>query len=99
MVKLYVDHEKLTDMSNFLSDNAMKMDALIEKMLTTVDSISNSWDGLDAQIFIANASEYIENLKLIQNGLVSYSARMIKNENRYAQAFLDYFSRFDKEDL
>jgi len=97
MVKLYVNHEKLIELSNYLNDKSLDIENLIEKMLSTVDSIQNAWDGIDSQVFIANASNYIENLRKIQAGVLGCSASMMKNENRYANAFLDYFSRYDEE--
>ena len=97
MVKLYVDHEKLVDLSVYLSDKSIEISDLIEKMASTVESMKTAWDGLDSQVFIAKAEVYIDNLRRIQSGIYDCSSKMIGKETRYANAFVDYFSRDEKE--
>ncbi len=93
MAKLYVDHEGLINLSKYLYEKSQNFDDLIEKMESTVDNISSAWDGVDAQTFISNAKSYINNLRIIELGLISCSQDMNSNERRYLQALQEYFNK------
>ena len=97
MTRIYVEHEKLVEMGEFLTDKSIEIGELLEKMQSTVESISNGWDGQDAFLFKVNASNYIENLQRVEVGLSNCSGGMLKNESRYAKAVYDYLSSFKKE--
>jgi uncharacterized protein YukE len=98
MTRLYVDHDKLIDLSQKLYDKSDEIGEVIKKMYSTVEKIDEAWDGPDSMIFRAQAGEYIENLQRIQFEVMNCSDKMLKNENRYTKAFIDYFSKFEKED-
>ena len=92
MAKLFVDHEELINLSKYLFEKSQKFEDLIAKMDSTVESITTAWDGIDAQTFIANARSYINNLRIIELGLVDCSQKMTSNETRYLQALQEYFN-------
>ena len=93
MSKLFVDHEGLIDLSKYLYEKSQEFEDLIKKMDSTVENISSAWDGIDAQTFISNAKSYINNLRIIELGLISCSQDMNSNERRYLQALQEYFNK------
>ena len=98
MVRLYVNHDKLIDLSQYLYDKSNEMGELLKKMYGTIEKIDSAWDGPDSMIFRSNAGKYVENLQKVQEQIYGCSDGMLKHETRYNKAFVDYFSRIQEEE-
>ena len=98
MVRLYVDHDKLIDLSQYLYDKSNEMGELLKKMYSTVEKIDSAWDGPDSMTFRANAGEYIENLQNVHAQIYNCSDGMLKHETRYNNAFVEYFEKIKEEE-
>ncbi len=92
MSKLFVDHAGLIELSKFLYEKSQEFEDLIKKMDSTVENISNAWDGIDSQTFISNARSYINNLRIIELGLIRCSQDMNSHESRYLRALQKYLN-------
>lgn len=68
MAKLEVDCVKLYEYGQFMIDKAVEFENLKTKMNSTLESIS-AWQGIDADVFKANAVEYFENLSQVKSAI------------------------------
>ncbi len=98
MVRLYVDHDKLIDLSQYLYDKSNEMGELLKKMYSTIEKINSAWDGPDSMIFRSNAGKYVENLQQVQDQIYNCSDGMLKHETRYNDAFVKYYTKLQEEE-
>ena len=52
MVRLYVNHDKLIDLSQYLYDKSNEMGELLKKMYGTIEKIDSAWDGPDSMVAV-----------------------------------------------
>ena len=77
-----------------LEKKASEFDKLVRSMDEIVTSISNSaWTGNDASNFVSNASSYINNLKVIEQTFLGFSASVKNNSSQYSNRCADFYSK------
>ena len=69
MTKIVVDTEKLNEYGNKIQNQVATFDSITSKMDEVLLSLSEGWDGVDKDSFLANASEYLNNVKTIETAL------------------------------
>ena len=83
------------DLNSFagnLSGKAAQFGALLSSMEATVNSVSSSWKGSDANAFVANAKAYLQNLKVIEAQLNNYSNCVKSCSSKYSNRLADFYS-------
>ena len=93
MSKLNVDTESLKSYGTSLDTKAQEFSEITKKMQEIVESLRISWGGSDANSFIANATEYINNLKVIENSLISYGSTVKRRSSGYDKRVADFYAR------
>ena len=63
MSKMFVDWEKLNESSNIVVDVVDEFDSIRKNMLDIVNSISEDWQGIDSNNYVANFSSYLSLLE------------------------------------
>lgn len=91
MSNIVVDTEKLKNYGTTLDEKAKSFSEIVSQMQNIISAVSGSWDGYDAQNFIANANAYLSNLKQVENALLQFG-NCIKNcsanySNRYSEFY------------
>jgi uncharacterized protein YukE len=78
MSKIVASTDDLDNYAAKLESFASEFSGILGSMDGIVGSISGSWDGIDSETFIGNATAYIHNLKAVENALLQY-ANIVKN--------------------
>lgn len=73
MANLFFDTEGISKYATDLVEKSTELGTLLTSMESTIESISGSWSGYDAENFISNASCYLNNLKAIQDALDNFA--------------------------
>ncbi|MBR4260595.1 MAG: WXG100 family type VII secretion target [Clostridia bacterium] len=81
--KLYVSTEKLTGYGNTLNNQSTEFKAIRNRMENIVANLKSSWGGKDARTFYSNATEYLDNLAVIENALDYYGYKVKRKSNKY----------------
>ncbi len=88
---LKVDLAALQNYSKSLSEKQQKIASIRAELTSTLESISGSWGGTDAETFITNSTAYIENLKVIEDAMLNFSNKVGEKTSKYAQAIEAYY--------
>ena len=65
-------------------------------MMTLINNIKNSWDGVDSETFIQNSLEYINSLVYVENCLASFGMYVRGKALRYDSNELKFNEDFNK---
>lgn len=93
---LYVDHEKLGELSKYFLDKSEEMEKLLKKMNITISAIRASWNGDDSEAFIKNATSYVKNLAKFQENLNDYGIEAGSKESGYNTVLQNYFDKLKR---
>lgn len=69
MTVIKVDIDSLNEFGKYLVDKSIEFDSITKKMNSSIESLSGSWDGVDASNFKSNASCYITNLQALRQSM------------------------------
>ena len=91
---LNVVTDDLVNYSNTLSSKAREFSTVRKKMIEIVNELnSGSWSGVDARTFISNATEYLDNLNVIEDCLYDHSGTVRRKASSYNRRCEDFYSK------
>ena len=73
-----------------------EFDKISSEMMTLINNIKNSWDGVDSETFIQNSLEYINSLVYVENCLASFGMYVRGKALRYDSNELKFNEDFNK---
>lgn len=62
--KIKVNWTKVRNLGDKTAKNAEEFEQIRQRMVNSISSIQNCWQGLDANNFISNATNFLESLKV-----------------------------------
>lgn len=92
MSSIIVETDALTAYGNDLDQKATEFTAITNEMSSIISSLSGSWEGDDAQNFIANATAYLSNLKVIENAFKQFGNSAKNHSVKYGNRVADFYS-------
>ena len=96
MGRIYVSYNDLYDYGKYLDDKSKEFDKISSEMMTLINNIKNSWDGVDSETFIQNSLEYINSLVYVENCLASFGMYVRGKALRYDSNELKFNEDFNK---
>ena len=96
MGRIYVSYNDLYYYGKYLDDKSKEFDKISSEMMTLINNIKNSWDGVDSETFIQNSLEYINSLVYVENCLASFGMYVRGKALRYDSNELKFNEDFNK---
>lgn len=91
MVKVDADLGQMCSLGNLMINKSTEFNAITTKMNEIVEQLRGSWAGADADVFIANAQNYIANLKAVETAMAQLGSYVNAHAVRYNNLVATYF--------
>lgn len=91
MVKVDADLGQMCALGNMMINKSEEFNQITTKMNEIMEQLRGSWSGVDADVFIANAQNYIANLKLIEQAMAQLGSTVNAYAVRYNNLVATYF--------
>ena len=80
MTKIVVSFDKMTNYANSLNTKKEEFNTITTDMKKIVESLNSAWVGVDSEKFRENATNYLNNLKVVENSLAD-ACREVNSQN------------------
>lgn len=95
MGRIYVNYNDLYDYGKYLDDKSKEFNKISSEMMTIINNIKNSWDGVDSENFIKNSLDYVNGLVYVENCLASFGTYVRSKALRYDSNELKFYEDFN----
>lgn len=80
-MKIKVNYNELNSKSKELEEEANDLERELDKLITYLSDVGNSWQGENSEIFIGNASDYYNSAKEVVMSIKAFSS-FVNNANK-----------------
>jgi len=94
--RLIVNYRELEDFSKYLSEKSEEFKNIRTNIITLVNNIKNSWDGIDSANFINNANNYISSLSTVESNMNQFSDFAGKKLSSYSKVSNEYMENSNR---
>ena len=91
MGNLVADMDQINSLCSTLSDRTTEFDSILKSMISDIESIEGGWTGTDANNFIGNACNYLNNLSYVETALVDFINIVAKRNQGYADRITSFY--------
>lgn len=96
MKKLVVNYRDLYAYGKYLDTKAAEFKNITSRMKDIINNLKVSWDGADANNFIANSTTYLDNLKVVENDIYSFGSFIRNRAMKYDRRELNFIEKFNE---
>lgn len=96
MGRIYASYNDLYNYGKYLDDKSKEFNKISSEMMTLINNIKNSWDGVDSETFIKNSLEYINSLVFVEDCLASFGMYVRSKALRYDSNELKFNEDFNR---
>ena len=83
--------DDLSNYGQFFETKATEFGQVTQKMENIIDSLKGGWTGADAENFIANATAYLQNLKIVESQMAMYGSTVKRKATGYNNACASFY--------
>lgn len=83
MTKIVVSFGKMSNYSSSLNSKREEFNSITTDMKKIVESLRTAWVGVDSTKFRENATNYLNNLKVVENSLAEACSEVSSQNNLY----------------
>ena len=94
--ELKVDPKELHDVKDIMNKDSESYDEIIEKMLKSVDKLSLTWEGQDAEEFCEKLKNYLEKMKNLPKNMRLLSEGVKKVNTSYVEKDEEFGKELEK---